>query len=53
LPEHAQSIFRSAFNAAFEAHASDPRREEAAHRIAWAAVRRSYEKIGTRRVAKA
>jgi cation transport regulator len=47
LPEHAQAIFRAAFNAAFEAHASDPRREEAAHRIAWAAVKRSYEKIGT------
>jgi cation transport regulator len=52
LPEHAQSIFRAAFNAAFEAHASDLRREEAAHRIAWAAVKRSYEKIGTRWVAK-
>jgi cation transport regulator len=46
LPDHAQSIFRAAFNAAFEAHATDPRREEAAHRIAWAAVKRSYEKIG-------
>jgi cation transport regulator len=46
LPPHAQSIFRAAFNAAFE-HASDPRREEAAHRIAWSAVKRSYEKIGT------
>jgi cation transport regulator len=46
LPDHAQSIFRAAFNAAFETHAFDPRREEAAHRIAWAAVKRSYEKIG-------
>ena len=52
LPEHAQSIFRAAFNAAFEAHEEDPRREEAAHRIAWAAVKRSYEKIGNRWVAK-
>ena len=52
LPEHAQSIFRAAFNAAFEAHAADPRREEVAHRIAWAAVKRSYEKIGTRWAAK-
>lgn len=42
LPEHAQDIFRSAFNHAFESHAGDPRREEAAHRIAWAAVKRLY-----------
>jgi cation transport regulator len=52
LPEHAQAIFRAAFNAAFEAHASDPRREEAAHRIAWGAVKRSYERIGDRWVSK-
>jgi len=52
LPDHAQSIFRAAFNAAFEAHAADPRREEAAHRIAWAAVKRSYEKIGSRWISK-
>ncbi|MFI4994814.1 MAG: ChaB family protein [Hyphomicrobiales bacterium] len=52
LPEHAQAIFRAAFNAAFEAHASDPRREEAAHRIAWGAVKRSYERIGDRWISK-
>jgi cation transport regulator len=52
LPEHAQAIFRAAFNAAFAAHASDPRREEAAHRIAWGAVKRSYERIGDRWVSK-
>jgi cation transport regulator len=46
LPEHAQDIFREAFNHAFAAHAGDPRQEEAAHRIAWAAVKRSYEKVG-------
>ena len=46
LPEHALSIYREAFNHAFAAHAGDPRQEEAAHRIAWAAVKRSYEKIG-------
>ncbi len=45
LPEHAQDIFRAAFNNAFAAHENDPRREEAAFRIAWAAVRRRYEKI--------
>ena len=35
-----------AFNAAYESHAGDPRQEEAAFRIAWAAVKRSYEKLG-------
>ena len=37
LPEHAQDIFREAFNHAYAAHAHDPRQEEAAFRIAWAA----------------
>jgi cation transport regulator len=46
LPPHAQDIYREAFNHAFAAHAGDPRQEEAAHRIAWAAVKRSYVKIG-------
>jgi cation transport regulator len=46
LPEHAQDIYREAFNHAFAAHAGDPRREEASHRIAWAAVKRSYVKVG-------
>jgi cation transport regulator len=44
LPEHAQDIYREAFNHAFAAHRDDPRQEEAAHRIAWAAVKRSYVK---------
>jgi cation transport regulator len=52
LPPHAQDIYREAFNHAFAAHAGDPRQEEAAHRIAWAAVKRSYVKIGTNWVAK-
>ena len=46
LPEHAQDIYREAFNHAYAAHAGDVRQEEAAHRIAWGAVRRSYEKVG-------
>ncbi|WP_018116518.1 ChaB family protein [Rhizobium sp. IBUN] len=45
LPLHAQDIYREAFNHAFKAHLGDPRQEEAAHRIAWAAVKRSYVKI--------
>ena len=32
LPEHAEDIYRAAFNHAFSAHAGDPRQEEAAHR---------------------
>lgn len=52
LPAHAQDIYREAFNHAFAAHAGDPRQEEAAHRIAWAAVKHSYEKLGDRWVAK-
>ncbi len=44
LPEHAQDIYREAFNHAFAAHANDPRQEEAAHRIAWGAVKRSFVK---------
>lgn len=46
LPEHAQEIFRAAFNSAYTAHAGDPRQEEATHRIAWAAVKRCFVKRG-------
>jgi cation transport regulator len=52
LPEHAQDIYREAFNHAFDAHTGDPRREEAAHRIAWAAVKRRYVKEGDHWVAQ-
>lgn len=47
LPDHAQDIYREAFNHSFAAHQGDPRQEEAAHRIAWAAVKRSYVKEGS------
>jgi cation transport regulator len=46
LPEGAQDIYRAAFNSAFESHSGDPRQEEIAHRVAWAAVKRSYVKRG-------
>ena len=46
LPPHAQDIYREAFNHAFAARAGDPHQEERAHRIAWAAVKRSYVKSG-------
>jgi cation transport regulator len=47
FPEHAQDIYREAFNRAFAAHAGEARQEEAAHPIAWAAVKRSYAKVGS------
>jgi cation transport regulator len=53
LPEHAQDIYRAAFNHAYDNHAGDPRQEEAAHRIAWAAVKRSHVKVGDAWVPKA
>jgi cation transport regulator len=46
LPEHAQDIFREAFNHAWQEYAADPRRKEIAHRVAWAAVKRGYVKAG-------
>jgi len=48
LPAHAQDIFRAAFNAAYSEHEDDPRQEEAAFRIAWAAVKKQYHKRGDR-----
>lgn len=46
LPAHAQDIFRAAFNAAYAEHKGDPRQEEASFRIAWAAVKKQYHKLG-------
>jgi len=48
LPPHAQDIFRAAFNNAWASHQSDAggELEAIAHRIAWAAVKRSYRKSG-------
>lgn len=44
LPEHAQDIFREAFNHAWNSYG----REETAFRVAWAAVKQRYDKIGER-----
>lgn len=52
LPAHAQDIYRAAFNHAFAAHEGDPRQEEAAHRIAWAAVKRTYKKADGRWISR-
>jgi len=50
LPPHAQDIFRSAFNAAWRSYGDNEpaRREEIAHRVAWAAVKRKYSKASGR-----
>lgn len=50
LPQGAQTIYRNAFNSAWQEYASkdkrraDTTREETAHRVAWAAVKKSYQK---------
>jgi cation transport regulator len=41
LPAHAQEIYRSAFNNAWDEYGNN---EERAHRVAWAAVKRDYRK---------
>jgi cation transport regulator len=50
LPEHAQSIFREAFNNAYEEYKDPERRkgnddrENVARKVAWSAVKQTYEK---------
>lgn len=58
LPEHAQEIYKEAYNAAWDQY-KDPEdrrdgasREEVAHKVAWSAVKQSYEKQGDRWVKK-
>lgn len=50
LPKHAQEIYRAAFNSAWDEY-DEPKerrggasREETAHKVAWAAVKKEYEK---------
>lgn len=50
LPEHAQEIYREAFNSAWEQYddpedrEGDDSREATAHQVAWSAVKKEYEK---------
>lgn len=50
LPKHAQEIFKEAFNNAYDEYkAADDRRgddsrEDVARKVAWAAVKKKYEK---------
>jgi cation transport regulator len=41
LPKHAQEIYRAAFDNAWDEYEHD---EERAHKVAWAAVKKKYEK---------
>ena len=44
LPPAAQDIYREAFNHAWQTYGRDVRREEIAHRVAWAAVKHRAHK---------
>ncbi len=50
LPKHAQDIFREAFNSAYDEYKNsadrrgDDSREDVARKVAWAAVKKKYEK---------
>ncbi len=52
LPAHAQEIYMETFNSAWDEYKDpddrrgDASREETAHRVAWAAVKKKYEKDG-------
>jgi len=58
LPDHAQDIYRAAFNHAFQEYADPSKRrkggtqEETAHRVAWSAVEEKYEKRDGKWVSK-
>lgn len=50
LPQHAQEVYMAAFNSAWEEYKDEEdrregdSREEVAHKVAWAAVKKKYEK---------
>lgn len=50
LPAHAQDIYKEAFNGAWDEYKDpddrrdDAGREEVAHRVAWSAVKKKYQK---------
>jgi len=50
LPDHAQDIYKEAFNSAWDEYKDpderrdDASREEVSHRVAWNAVKQKYEK---------
>lgn len=48
LPHHAQEIYLSTFNNAFKDHKDENDVESISHKIAWSAVKQTYEKTGNR-----
>ena len=50
LPKHAQEIYKSAYNSAWDQYKDpderrgDESREETAHQVAWSAVKNEYKK---------
>jgi cation transport regulator len=52
LPSHAQDIYREAFDHAWDEYSDPSKRredeslEEVAHKVAWAAVKKQYAKVG-------
>lgn len=50
LPDHAQDIYKEAFNSAYDEYKDsddrrgDETREEVAHKVAWSAVKNKYQK---------
>jgi cation transport regulator len=52
LPSHAQDIYREAFDRAWQEYQDPAKRrgneslEEVAHKVAWAAAKQKYEKVG-------
>jgi len=50
LPKHAQDIYKEAYNSAWDEYKDpddrrgDVSREETAHKVAWAAVKKMYQK---------
>ena len=58
LPEHAQTIYREAFNHAWDEYVDSKKRDDkgddretVAHKVAWSAVKQKYHKEGERWVA--
>jgi cation transport regulator len=43
LPQHAQEIYREAFNSAWDQYADQDDREATAHQVAWSAVKDKYK----------
>lgn len=52
LPNDAQTIYKEAFNNAWDEYAQRDDRESVAHKVAWSAVNKQYKKQGDKWVKK-